>query len=200
MTSESKIHLNQLEARVDTLERRIGQRIDEASGAQQSIVDTLILVNDKMRALTAGRDRFNSNFNFVHTKLSEYEDMITNPEIILQRADESMIVERILTEEDRLLREAKLLEDITSKQKLLDSKAVRDHEQLAPRLAEVRVNTLRQLETSRRLNAETRRLIGTYNDVMQVLNGQLAKWDTKLKTLEARGTKAGSKPVLEEFD
>lgn len=46
--------IEHLELRADSLERRLFDKIEEAR-AQQSLVDSLIAVNEKVRNLTAGR-------------------------------------------------------------------------------------------------------------------------------------------------
>lgn len=189
--------LRTLETRLESLERRVNDKIDEGR-EQQTLVDKLIVVNDKVRALTAGRSKFGD----IGRELAKLDDVLTNPVILDEKVDDNHLAEVVLKEEDRLQKEAILLDHITNSQKALDSKAVRDYVQFEPNLNEIRINTLRQHEHTRRINADARKLIETYNQVMVVLKQQLAGWDEKLKRVEneRRDNGGRKKSIVEDFD
>lgn len=193
----ARANLQSLENRLDQLERRVADKIDEARH-QQTLVDSLIVVNDKVRALTAGRSKFGD----IGRDLAKLDVLLTTPDVLDMKIDENLLLESVLGEEGRLREEAALIEHISNSKKILDSNAIRDYEELEPKLNQIRITTLQQHQDTKRINAATRELIEKYNNVTVIIKQQLAAWDLKLKRLENERRENGGrkKSIVEEFD
>jgi len=170
---------NLLTSRVDSLEYRICGRIEEAE-QQQSLIDSLIKLNQRIQELTAGKELFHE----VNAKLDPLNDVLSHPESVDMSHDVIAKKELLLSEEPRLLTESKLLQQVKQLEAVMDSAALRDHDVLTPALNDIRAKTMQQLEESRRINSETQKLISVYSQLMEVVKERLTSWDKKIKAAE----------------
>jgi len=198
MTSTST-PVEHLELRVESLERRLFDKIEEAK-VQQSLVDSLIVVNEKVRNLTAGRKGPAEKLTEIGNILPRYDEIITNPAIIEHKYDDSVSIESVLSEEPRIRREAELLQEIDENKRVLDDESIRNYSQLAPKLQQLRLINIEQQKDTKRIGVETRKLIETYNEITAVLKTQLSNWDLKLKRLEEERRNGIRKASIEQFD
>lgn len=197
---DPQITLPYLDHRLEQLEKRIIGNIGDTK-SQINVIDSLLFVNEKIRALTAGRDR--DKFSVVNKKLQSLELFITNPHLVESKYlgdDDKM--EMVIVQEDRIRRNARLLEDIARLEKSLNKPKVIEDD-VIPKINQLRLVALKQYEGSKRINDETKKLLQVYNQVMKQIKTQLAYYDAKLSRLESDKETRGKRVKglhLEEFD
>lgn len=193
--------LNLIELRVSQLEKRLmssenrNEMDDEGSeerspaastSNEKPVLDSLVEINEKLRGLTAGRERFKK----VHEKLSEIEPLINNPDEIdelISSPPHPWKVEQILAKETSIRNRAANLEKLTnSAAKVLDCKQMQTCDELKPKLAAIQRAALEQRQGIKALTAETESLISSYNQFIDLIKTQLVAWDAKLRDLEQK--------------
>lgn len=141
---------------------------------QQSLIQSLADINDRVISLTTGRDRFNQVFS----RMTAVEPLLLRLD---PDHDPKTDKEMILLEEPRIKYSAQLLLDIKKRESLLDNHHLNSYEDLVPKLEQLRIQSLEQLKEARQINEETRQLITVYSNMMSTMKDILVEWDKRLK-------------------
>lgn len=169
--------VKELEMRLATFEDRITGGIQDVR-RQQSLIKSLVEINDRIACLTTGRDKFSQ----VYSKISVVEPLLTKVD---PDHDPSVDKEIILLEEPRIRHEADLLREIKKRSSVLDDNHLDDFDDLVSKLEKLRVNSIDQLKEARDINRETQQLISVYNSMMTTMKVILQEWDHRLKKRQA---------------
>lgn len=171
--------MDEITNRIYKLEKRISGQVGILQ-QQQTIIDSLVAVNDKINELTTGCDRFHQ----VNKALEQLEEVLSHPNVLDLEYDDEANVNLVLLEENRLKHEAILYNEIDKLKSALDSDNLRNHEQLVPKLAQLRPIILNQAKEAERIATETRDLIIYHHQLDEAIKKLLNSFDKKLKELE----------------
>jgi len=181
-TISNQMNLDQLDERLRSLEERIVSSSNEVK-LQQDVIKSLTAINNRLVATTSNKEKVNS----VNSQIETYEKYINNPSLIDKFADDSLVkAEIVLDNEQRIRKQYAMLEKIALKEKIIESKFINDFDTFLPRIQKIRETALKQQEHSRRIQEETKRLLTIYNQLMVVVNEQLANWESKVLSIEQK--------------
>ena len=171
--------VDELNGRIYTLEQRICGQVGILQ-QQQTIIDSLVAVNNQISELTAGRERFHQ----VNLQLEQLENVLSHPEVLDLEYEEEANVQLVLLEENRLKHEALLYQEIDKLKSVLDSDNLRNHQELVPKLANIRALVIKQSKDAEKIAAESRELVLYHHKLTETINTLLTAFDKKLKELE----------------
>ncbi|XP_053208461.1 uncharacterized protein LOC128392458 [Panonychus citri] len=169
--------LIRLEQRVALIERLVNGSKPNYED-DNSLVDPLLEVITKLRAITAGREDYFKLYDTYGDFIYKLDQLEGNIE------PDSVKWENILAQEDKLREKSSMLEAVVSKRAIIDSTAFKNIEPLKPRMEKLKDLVIKQSEEVDKVSQETQDLIRNYNQLITRIRNKMIGWDKSLSVME----------------
>ncbi|XP_063054064.1 dynactin subunit 3 [Engraulis encrasicolus] len=184
---EGENNISDLDARLQTLEKRVYGERGCKQNKQVKCVDSMVKVNAALANTANKRERV----KILHKKIEDLVKYLDPQFTDYIAVPDAMKLEFILAEEDFLRSQASMLEQVHNLQPYMDSNHIKDVPELTTKLQRLSQIHIKQQDQNEEVSAEVKRLFEEYNKMMFLLSKQFAQWDETLRKLE--GPKPGPK-------